>query len=606
MAPSVGKLICNNRDASHQRDEDTASMMEMISRKRNGTIVPVETNRPEAAHALRVQEQEEFLKIAETIRELAAKLEVHRELFNSSESNQEVNASLNRTLEQIQKSISYATDSTTRSTHGLSKSLLASTTPFTARQDDEWLIDIVTPKAGNVTLTDEKTPLHSNRTRHHQIVGHGKAVSKNANGAYRHPYPSSSNKRVPAKNMPPQNQKDSNAFMIDDKTPLHSNRSRQQQFNGYSVYLPSQNSTQNALSAQSSVNEALANLRIELSKSKSMEHLNTKLTPKNRPFSTRNQRSKSQGRSMASRSFEEVEQKVGHSNVVLEAAGKSMEKLRALSTGRAVQQGRQIVNRILRRENQEDEIEKTLTATSSDSTHDPIPLSRQSKNSTVSDAKLDLVVNRHYKSSRNDPHSESALNRRGNKEGSISRKWDKDQSLGTNRTSTGTAIHENKRPITIDVSMSSASTTSAYLPSNTANGPIKYRTILNQPEKGFELFMPDGITPVTNSKTVQSIQRDGRENHNRISSIDRVAISQRLQHHQRSIKERIRKDLSISTDPLTTANRTSAAKIDVSTSVTQNNHGIKKGAHSAGSSIHAGSTTTNRKQSKSKRAIIRE
>ena len=60
MAPSLGKLICNNKDALNQRDEDTATMLEMILQKRNDSILDSEHhNHTKTTH------QEEILEIAE-------------------------------------------------------------------------------------------------------------------------------------------------------------------------------------------------------------------------------------------------------------------------------------------------------------------------------------------------------------------------------------------------------------------------------------------------------------------------------------------------------------------------------------------------------------
>ena len=528
MAPSLGKLICNNKDALHQRDEDTATMMEMILQKRNDSILDSERhNHTKTTH------QEEILEIAEAIRELAVKLQTRRERFNGMESNPELNASLTRSLEHIQKSIV----PTSRNVHKkeasvlVQQNLLDSYSRLKSSQDEEWLIDIVTPKAGNLSLLEEKTPLHSNISRNLHSLKKDRLVPNTGSGMYRTPYPLTSNKPV----------------AVSDTT-----------------------------QPRCIIDNSLVTLRNELAKAKTMEYHNENhiVKKKQHHFSTKNQRSVSRPRN-------DTSQSLNRTNLIIDATSKPFGKIRSLSTGRAAQHGKQIINRILRRETLEDNTdEKTLTATSSDSTHESMPLSRRdtSTTTTQSDAKTDIIVNRHHKSIRRAVvESDSALDQRQTERNHIFRRSSTPKKHVTEQT---TSINNQRqirpttpfrslqpsqprRQMTIDASMSNVSMTSGYIASDTDQHPIKDRTVKHHSEKGFEIFKPEGAKKHTHIDRTARSSSSENQNRSRDRTIDRVAISQRLQHHQNSIKEKIRKDLNVTTTDL--GGDSTAGKISINT-----------------------------------------
>jgi hypothetical protein len=511
MAPIIGKLICNNRDALQQRDEDTATMMEMIGRKRNDRTFDSEdiNNHNKADH------QEEILEIAEAIRELAVKLQTRRERCSATESNPQLNASLTRSLEHIQKSIIH-TPKHGNKKNDIQQSLLDAYSRLQSSQDDDWLIDIVTPKAGNLSLLEEKTPLHSNISRNQTKTSKDRLASYNA--MHRNPYPLTSKKPVPK---------------IDTVQPRYS------------------------------IDDSLTTLRNELSKAKTVEsHSDDSSLPKKKhPFSARNQRSISRSRNESERSSSPKER---HTNLIIDVTTKSLGKIRSLSTGRAAQHGKQMINRILRRETPDDNTdEKTLTATSSDSTHESHPLSRREKGAAAfSDAKLDLVAQQHRNYVLKAVEKDGGLDQRQNESNRIFRRsgTPKNQAVeqhtaNQQRQSRSTTPFRSlqpsqpRQPMTIDASMSNISMTSGYIASNTDHCPMKYRTVRNNSAKGFEIFMPDGgSTAKTHIKTEQSDRCSLDKQSRTRDSIDRVAISQRLQQHQKSIKEKMRKDLIVTTD----------------------------------------------------------
>ena len=514
MAPSIGKLICNNRDALHQRDVDTATMMEVIVRRRNDS-----TTDSEDSNSSKTDHQKEILEIAEAIRELAVKLQTRRERFNATEVNPQLNVSLTRSLEHIQKSIIYTPKNHSKKNDSVDQqNLLDAYSRLQSSQDDEWLIDIATPKAGNLSLLEEKTPLHSNISKNQTKTNRNRLAP--LNGVPCTPYPLTSNKPVPKSDtMKP-------SFFIDN---------------------------------------SLVILRNELAKAKTAEYQddNHSITKKKHPSSTRNERSINRSRSELEH-FASPKEK--HTNLIIDATNKSLEKIRSLSTGRAALHGKQIINRLLRREISDDNTDdKTLTATSSDSTHESMPLSRSDKCTTIlSDAKLDIVVNRHYNSLRKTVENDRVLDQRQNERNHIF------QRSGTPKNQTGeqkTNINprqsrsttpfrslqqsQPRQPMTIDASMSNVSTTSGYITCNSNQRPIKYRTIKNSSEKGFEIFMPGGVT--TTEKDIRTVRADicSSDHLSRSrtrDSVGRAAMSQRLQHHQKSIREKMRKDLNVTTD----------------------------------------------------------
>jgi hypothetical protein len=106
-------------------------------------------------------------------------------------------------------------------------------------------------------------------------------------------------------------------------------------------------------------------------------------------------------------------------------------------------------------------------------------------------------------------------------------------------------------------SMSNASVTSAYLSSNGEQGPMKYRSIRNESEKGFEIFISDRTT----SKMVSNSTNDKQ-------IVNRTALSQRIQQQKKSIKQ-IRKDLNVTTDHRWDANTSNTETVPFSTTATR-------------------------------------
>lgn len=594
MAPTIGKLICNNRDALHQRDEDTAAMMKLIIQKRNDNMLESDAIHEDNS-STQSTHQEEILEIAEAIRELAAKLQIRREGLPFTQSNRQLNASLTRSLEHIQKSILHTPKEDNKKSDSLAqKNLLDAYSRLKSSQDEEWLLDIVTPKAGNLTLLEEKTPLHSNISRNKPAKMKDRVVPHT--GVHRNPYPLTSNKPVPK---------------ID------------------------------------TISDSLATLRNELAKAKTMEsdNDNHKINIKKHPFSTKNQRSLSRSRTEAS--LERSSSNGRHTNLFIDATSKSIGKIRSLSTGRAAQHGKQIINRILRREPQDDDAdEKTLTAASSDSTHEPVPVSRREKDTTTTDLKVDIIVNRHHKSAQNGAKNDDELDYRKSEKNHIFRRSGTPRRVversasnqRQNRPTTpfrSTQPSRARQPIKIDASMSNVSMTSAYLASDTAQCPMKYRSIKNNAEKGFEIVMPDESTPKIDVKSdVQSIRSSRTDSESRTSHIiDRTAISQRLQHHQKYIKEKIRKDLNVTTDlrddhdsvfdkvstTKTTTTKSECTNIDSTRAVLMRDDKIMNDRQTSSTSSHYSSSTSSSdtntttavkkrttQTTKAKRSIIRE
>ena len=485
----------------HQRDEDTTTMMEMIMRKRNESIAESETFREEInASNAQPNDQEEILEIAEAIRELAAKLQLRRERCNTMESSPQLNSSLNRSLELIKGSIvSKPVSPQTKSKASDKHHSLDAYSRLKFSDDDKWRSDVATPKAGNLSMLEEKTPLHSNVSQSNlnrdRLVPYKGMCSK--------PYPLTSNKPI---------------RKVEATQPV------------------------------CSIDDSLAILRNELTKSKVMEYHNDNhsVIKKKHPFSTKSQRSSSRSKTDTNHDFGKSAPKLNSTNLNFDTTVKTFGKFRSLSAGRATQQGKQMINRILGRETQEDDADdKTLTATSSDSTHEPLPTTRRGKYTTLpDDAKLDIIVNHHYNSLRKATNSDRAKDhRQGGTDHHLQR------SSSPNRTTKQNSKNKEQiRPITpfrsgqtsrarqsmtIDASISNASTTSGYL---------AHRPPMNSSsEKGFEIVVLDGVKPKMKSSSNDNDSRAG-------SNIDRAAISQRLQHHQKSIMDKLRKDLSVTTD----------------------------------------------------------
>jgi hypothetical protein len=352
MAPIIGKLICNNKNVIEQRDEDTAAMMDMILRKRSGDVV--ESSNMSLGN-VGTSSHNEMLEIAETIRELAIKLQIQRERCNAAEVNLKLNDSLTRSLDHIQKSIIHKPGDDNKEVYPLvqEKSAGANKTLKT-NQEGERFVDIDTPKAGNLSMRGAKTPLHSNLSRHQQRVRKDETIP--SNGVYPNPYP------LTSKNVSP---------------------------------------TKIIAQSQITIDESLVNLRVKLARAKTMEFHNENhkatMCPQS-PMSTKNQRSVSRSRVEGFYIFQSNE-KEGLPSTFYETSNKPLQKLRSLSTGRAAQHGIQFINRFLqRREDQDDTVGKSLTSSSSDSMQEPVALAGSRKHSTVSDESINLVVNRHCKS----------------------------------------------------------------------------------------------------------------------------------------------------------------------------------------------------------------
>jgi hypothetical protein len=530
MAPNIGKLLCNNKDAAQQRDDDTSAMMESILRKRNATTVAIVD--AEEIITNKAASNDTMLEIAETIRDLAVKLQIQQERCHNSASSSQLNSSLNRSFSEVQKTIAQNSANESNQIDTLiHQHLHDALSNLKLCQEKERFVDIATPKAGNLSSADEKTPLHSNLSR----------TRKNKKDALRKYAP------VPAT--------------------LHENP--------YPLLSSKTSKSIATIDYQGRKEEKLANLRSKILKAKNASLQSSGFHDdkdgdgsKSQPMSTKNSRNQVSSRHSNIDSFDEflinaykqgcpasTEEQKDHiipsqlekRNIFLEDS-QPLQKIRSLSTGRTAQHGIQFLNRILRREdplNDADEpVTKKLTSSSSDSTADTVPLSRSSKGSSLSD-ESSLVVNHHYRpSSREDDVKIKPIDlvRSGDNKRQLIRRSStptpRARSSSRSKNFQEKLASANAVISTIEPTMSNASTTSAFLSPKISQRPIKYRTIRNDSEKGFEIFLSESPKVTATHGNKNGSSGAGSVSSSRYDSkvlSDRADMTQRLKHHQRSI-----------------------------------------------------------------------
>jgi hypothetical protein len=509
MAPIIGKLICNNKDAVQQRYEDTDAMIDMILRKRNDTTTETHINAEIKRKNIDISEQNnEMLKISEAIRELAEKLQNQQSRNSFSEPTDQLKIfDTDKTILQPFRNEKAQVDNL------IHQNLLDAISKLQQCHDKEAFPES-TPKAGNLTLLEEKTPIHSN-------------LSRRSNGG-------------------------------------------KHAFSGFSS--PNQASHVSSFTRDSGqIDESLAHLRSKLTKAKEASKINVKNNVKissNHPLSTKNGASGcnkielEKRDCLNSKTFDVIDQKVSRDSLfkALEAS-LPMQKIRSLSAGRAAQNGLHLFNRIIRGYDKANaggaETVINLDVSPSDTTPDTVRWSG-SKSSSLSD-ESEIFVNHHFITSQDEKEAFSkpidlvrvSDKRQGFTQRSATptpraRSGSRSKSrhnpvnlLHNNETHSHRMKNKSNALATVGSTIDFSSPKSAFLSPQQNRQPVKYKPIRNESEKGYEIFLTDA------PKVSQMKNRDtnGQYSSSRSdTTIHREEMKHRLKSHRRAI-ERLQQEL---------------------------------------------------------------